>query len=340
VRILIVVGARPQFIKASPIVDAFEEVSVHPCIVHTGQHYDDEMSEVFFREMNIAQPDVNLGVRSLGQGRQVGEMLAGLENVMVDHEPEWVVVVGDTNSTLAGALAAAKLRIPLAHVEAGLRSYNRAMPEEINRVVADHVSDLLFVPTSLAAESLRAEGIAGEQVVLVGDVMYDAYQRFSSLVPPGPARLRGSGSGSDRYALATIHRAENTDDSRRLGIIIDALGLLAEEMAVIFPMHPRTRARLSEEAIAGLISRGVQVINPVGYLTMLSIERHAAVIVTDSGGVQKEAYFAKVPCVTLRNETEWTELVTAGWNRLCPPGDSRTMAALISAAAGYVLFVL
>lgn len=220
-------GHNPQFIKASLITAAFKEVLIHPYLVHTGQHYDDEMSEVFFREMNLTRPNVNLGIRSLGPGRQVGEMLVALEDVMEDQKPDWVVVVGDTNSTLAGALAAAKLRIPLAHAEAGLRSYNRAMPEETNRVVADHVSDILFVPTIGATECLRAEGIAGERVVLVGDVMYDAFLRFSSpgSVAPVPQRLSGDPFGG--YALVTIHRAENTDDASRLATIVHAVGLLA-----------------------------------------------------------------------------------------------------------------
>lgn len=331
-RILIVVGARPQFIKASPLLDAFESNGIRPYLVHTGQHYDDEMSERFFRELKIAQPDVNLGVRAAGHGRQTGEMLAALEGVMLEQSPDWAVVVGDTNSTLAGALAAAKLRIRVAHVEAGLRSYNRTMPEEINRVLADHVSDVLFAPTVGAVGCLRAEGIAGDHVLQVGDVMFDAFLRFSPL-SVAPAGLLDGENSLGEYVLVSIHRAENTDDEARLTRILQAVRILGERNQVIFPVHPRTAARAPKGVLSALRAGGVRVVKPVGYLEMLFLEQHAAVIATDSGGVQKEAFFAGVPCVTLRDETEWTELVASGWNQLCYPSlDAETMATMISNA--------
>ena len=287
--------------------------------MHTGQHYDENMSAVFFSELEIPEPDHNLGIGGGSHGLQTGRMLEALEHVIDAERPDRVLVYGDTNSTLAGALAAAKLRVPVAHVEAGLRSFNRAMPEEINRIVADHLSDLLFAPTSVAVNNLAREGIGPDRVWKTGDVMYDA-----AIFYAGKARLRSNfakslGLTPGRYAVATIHRAENTDDPARLTGVFDALAALASRLPVILPLHPRTRKALDAASPGRHWPAGLVVIDPVGYLDMVVLESQAQLVVTDSGGVQKEAFFYKVPCVTLRTETEWTELVAAGWNTLLDP---------------------
>jgi UDP-GlcNAc3NAcA epimerase len=306
-KILSVVGARPQFIKAAPVSRVLRRKHVE-VLVHTGQHYDDNMSDVFFRELDIPQPDINLGVGSGPHGAQTGGMMAGLEKVALEVKPDWVLVYGDTNSTLAAALVAAKLHIPLAHVEAGLRSFDRRMPEEINRVVADHVSDLLMCPTEVAVRNLAREGIE-RGVHLVGDVMYDAFLFNREAVRTRGGAVKKLGLEPGTFALATLHRAENTDDPERLRSILHGIDQSGLEVAL--PLHPRTRARL-----AGPPAARIRVLDPVGYLDMLALEEAAAVIVTDSGGVQKEAYFLAKPCVTLRDSTEWTETVEAGWNVL------------------------
>ena len=317
-KVLTVVGARPQFIKAAAVSRVLRKTrGATEILVHTGQHYDENMSDVFFRELEIPRPDFHLGIGSGSHGRQTGRMLAAIEKTILKSRPDRVLVYGDTNSTLAGALAAAKLKVPVAHVEAGLRSFNRAMPEEVNRVVADHVSDLLFAPTDTAVENLLREGISRRRVAKVGDVMYDAalfYSRKAESLSGVLERLRLH----DRsYVLATIHRAENTDDANRLRRIFDGLNHLSQEMPVVFPVHPRTRKALYR--VAGRDRSGVQIIPPVGYLDMVMLEKNARLVITDSGGVQKEAFFYRVPCVTLREETEWTELVKAGWNVLISP---------------------
>lgn len=306
-KIMSVVGARPQFIKAAPVSRVLRRQHAE-VLVHTGQHYDDNMSDVFFRELDIPEPDINLGVGSGPHGAQTGGMMAGLEKVALEVKPDWVLVYGDTNSTLAAALVAAKLHIPLAHVEAGLRSFDRRMPEEINRVLADHVSDLLLCPTEGAVRNLTREGIE-RGVHLVGDVMYDAFlfNLDTARKRDGVAKKLGLAPGS--FALATLHRAENTDDAERLRSILH--GIDRSGLEVVLPLHPRTRARLE-----GPPPARIRVLDPVGYLDMLALEEAAAVIVTDSGGVQKEAYFLGKPCVTLRDSTEWTETVEAGWNVL------------------------
>ena len=323
-KIVDIVGARPQFIKVGPVLRAIAEHNRHhpdrpieEVLVHTGQHYDDEMSRVFFEELELKEPDYHLGVGSGSHGYQTGEMLRRIEDVLLKEEPDWVVVYGDTNSTLAGALAAAKLHIPVAHVEAGLRSFNKRMPEEINRVLTDHVSDLLFCPTETAVEKLRREGIT-EGVHLVGDVMYDSVLYNAELAERKSDILNRLNLKPKEYALATIHRAENTDNPERLRSIFQALEEVAKEMPVIVPLHPRTRKRLSELRVNPEVG---SVLPPVSYLEMLLLEKHAKVILTDSGGVQKEAFFFRVPCVTLREETEWVETVEAGWNTLagCDP---------------------
>ena len=320
--ILTVVGARPQFIKAAAVSRALRRArGLREILVHTGQHYDRNLSRIFFRELDIPEPAINLGIGSGSHGAQTGRMLAALERVIARERPRWVLVYGDTNSTLAGALAAAKLKVPVAHVEAGLRSWNRAMPEEINRIAADHAADLLFAPTTAAVANLRREGISRERIVRTGDVMYDAALHYGAGAERASRVLDRLGLRRGDYVLATIHRAENTDDPRRLRAIFGALHRLAREVPVVMPLHPRTRGALSRLGWrAG--HPGLRIVEPVGYLDMVMLEKHARLIATDSGGVQKEAYFFGVPCATLREETEWVELVTAGWNALIPPSSA------------------
>jgi UDP-GlcNAc3NAcA epimerase len=331
-KVVTIVGARPQFVKAAMVSRALRKHrGCREILIHTGQHYDANMSARFFEELEIPEPDHNLGVGSGSHGDQTGRMLTLIEKILLQEKPDWTLVYGDTNSTLAGALAAAKLHIPVAHVEAGLRSFNRRMPEEINRVLTDHVSEMLFAPTKTAVVNLAAEGIGGKNVALVGDVMCDAaifYARRAAQTSPILKHLKLE---SNHYILATIHRAENTDALARLKIILRGLELVAKKIPVVLPLHPRTRAVMKS---VGLTAADVRIIEPVGYLEMIELERHAAVIATDSGGVQKEAYFHRVPCVTLRAETEWTELVRTGWNRLCPPKSTSLLAKTILAAIG------
>jgi len=311
--LLTVVGARPQFIKAAPVSHAFRRAGdVREILVHTGQHFDAAMSEIFFEELDIAPPAHNLEVNSLGHGAMTGRMLEKLEAVMQTEKPDAVMIYGDTNSTVAGALAAAKLHIPVAHVEAGLRSFNRRMPEEINRVVADHLSALLLSPTQTGVDNLRLEGIT-EGVHHVGDVMYD-------ITLTAVARARGQSAILAReeltpgaYQVATIHRAENTDDPERFERVLSWLERAAKASPVIMPVHPRTRKLLEAR---GRSLANVRLIAPLGYLDMAWLVNQSAGVMTDSGGLQKEAYFHRVPCTTLRDETEWVETVAAGWNRL------------------------
>jgi UDP-GlcNAc3NAcA epimerase len=326
IKIVSIVGARPQFIKAAPVSQALRErPDVSEVLVHTGQHYDDNMSAVFFRELDITPPQHNLGIGSGPQGAQTGRMLAAIEEVLLSEQPDWVIVYGDTNSTLAGALAAAKLHIPVAHVEAGLRSFNRAMPEELNRLVADHVADLLLAPTRAAIDNLAREGIAGPNVALVGDVMYDAVLHYGQVAEAQSTALDDLAVKPGQYVLATVHRAENTDDAARLGAIMSALRQLSDEIPVILPLHPRTRRAAEAAGLELGAGRRLRIVEAVGYLDMVMLERHARMIATDSGGVQKEAYFSRVPCVTLRTETEWVELVESGWNTLVPPVDPESV---------------
>jgi UDP-GlcNAc3NAcA epimerase len=324
-KVLSIVGARPQFVKAAPMMHALaNHTSV---LVHTGQHYDSNMSDVFFRELNIPAPDVHLGVGSGGHGAQTGAILSRLEPVLLESAPDWVVVFGDTNSTLAGALAASKLHLRIAHVEAGLRSFNRTMPEEINRIVADHVSDLLLCPGETAVANLAAEGIT-RGVHCVGDVMVDALHQAASRVAGRSGVLDALGLTSKSFVLATVHRAENTDDPARLREIVAALDAIGEP--VVFPVHPRTAKMLQTAALTP--AGHVRMIEPLGYLDMIQVEQAARLILTDSGGVQKEAYWLGVPCVTLRQETEWPETVRAGWNTLA--GADRAAIARAVASSG------
>jgi UDP-GlcNAc3NAcA epimerase len=318
-KVLTVVGARPQFIKAAPVSRVLRRTH-EEVLVHTGQHYDDNMSELFFRDLHLPEPDINLGVGSGPHGAQTGSMMAGLEKIALDVQPDWVLVYGDTNSTLAGSLVAAKLHVRLAHVEAGLRSFDRRMPEEVNRVVADHVSDLLLCPTQVAVANLAREGI-DRGVHQVGDVMYDAFLFNVEAANTQSRAMEKLGLERGGFALVTVHRAENTDDAERLHGIIR--GLQDSGQDIVLPMHPRMRSRLSEA-----LPPRIRVVEPVGYIDMLALEAAAAVIATDSGGVQKEAYFLGTPCVTLRDSTEWTETVDTGWNILVGADSKRIAEAM------------
>jgi UDP-GlcNAc3NAcA epimerase len=336
-----VVGARPQFVKLGPMCRAFDALSVGRRVthrvVHTGQHYDDAMSDAFFRDLEIPTPDVNLGIGSGSHGTQTGQMLARLEEVFLRERADLVLVYGDTNSTLAAALAAAKLHIPVAHVEAGLRSFRKDMPEEVNRVLADHVSTLLFCPTDAAVANLRREGIVSRSdaasamidapvVFQVGDVMKDAVDQNvrRAIARPNVAAKLGI-DGAD-YVVATVHRAENTDNPARLRSIAAAFGDVARDVPVVVPLHPRTRHAL---ATAGIETRsaGVHWVEPLSYLDMLQLVSGSKLVLTDSGGLQKEAYLLGIPCVTLRDETEWVELVETGWNRLAGADRERIVVA-------------
>lgn len=321
-KIVTVIGARPQFIKAAVVSRLLQEQpGVEEVLVHTGQHYDENMSDVFFTELGIPRPAHQLGIGSGGHGAQTGRMLEALEQVLTTVRPDKLLIYGDTNSTLAGALAASKLHIPIAHVEAGLRSFNRRMPEEINRVVADHLSAWLFAPTELAVRNLRNEGIRDDNIFLVGDVMYDAALFYGARAPA--ATVAALGLKPKQYVLATVHRAENTDPGPRLWALMEGLSAVAAEVPVVLPLHPRTRAVLQREGALAKYSKNLRLLEPVGYLDMVALEKHASVVATDSGGVQKEAFFHRVPCVTLRDETEWMELIDLGWNRLVPPLDAQ-----------------
>jgi len=384
-KIATIIGARPQFIKAAAVSRAIAAHNRAVCptaqaaaaianpgahngvapppvieeiLIHTGQHYDDGMSAVFFRELDIPEPKYNLNIGSGPHGRQTGRMLAAIEEVLLAEKPDWVLIYGDTNSTLAGALAAAKLHIPIAHVEAGLRSFNRRMPEEINRVVADQLSSLLLCPSQTAVDNLAAEGIGGkndekmgavphfpQRVVITGDVMADALQFAAAKVgakaapqaaavvadPATQASAHSDimarlGLQPQRYLLATVHRAENTDDPQRLSDILSAFAALDEP--VVFPAHPRTRKFLHEKNYQP--PPHVRLIDPVGYFDIVALEKSARLLLTDSGGMQKEAYWLKVPCITLRDETEWVETVDAGWNVLTGADDKKIIHAALN----------
>jgi UDP-GlcNAc3NAcA epimerase len=312
-----IVGARPQFIKAAAVSRAFDATpSIREILVHTGQHFDELMSAVFFDELSIPEPKYNLEVHGGPHGDMTGRMLSAIEQVLVAESPQAVIVYGDTNSTLAGALAAAKLHIPVVHVEAGLRSFNRRMPEEINRLLTDHLSELLFCPTNEAVKNLRVEGI-NKGVHMIGDVMYDA-TLFARSAATKRSRIHETlGIRPQEYSLCTVHRAENTDDPERFSGIIRYLEQQATHQRIVFPVHPRTRKLVDRSNVE---SKGLMLVDPVGYLDMHRLLSGATQVFTDSGGLQKEAYFHRVPCVTLREETEWVETVKAGWNRLWTDG--------------------
>jgi UDP-GlcNAc3NAcA epimerase len=330
-KIVSILGARPQFIKAAAVSHALSKSPVlAEEIIHTGQHFDTAMSEVFFRQMNIPEPTVNLGISGGSHAGMTVRMLVGIEKELVERKPDCVLVYGDTNSTLAGALAGAKLGLPIAHVEAGLRSFNRAMPEEINRIVVDKISVFLFCPSQASADNLRAEGIGVpppdstscpngadflQEVVVTGDVMVDAIRMFREKALMKTELLKRLGIESGTYILSTIHRQENTDNAVNLASIITAFGILAgPKKPVVLPLHPRTRLAMDRNGM--VFPEGVRVIEPVSYLDMLMLMEHAECIITDSGGIQKEAVTLGKPCVTMRSETEWTETVESGWNKL------------------------
>ncbi|MGB0370667.1 MAG: non-hydrolyzing UDP-N-acetylglucosamine 2-epimerase [Opitutales bacterium] len=316
IKIATIVGARPQFVKAAILsrkLGKYEHVDEF--ILHTGQHYDANMSDIFFKELGIPAPKYNLGVNQATHGAMTGKMLVDIEKVLIDEEPNMVVVFGDTDSTLAGALAAVKLRIPVAHIEAGLRSFKRAMPEEINRIVSDQIADLLFTPTLSAQKRLTTEEQVAGRVVFSGDIMYDiaidAVERIDS-----DSILKIYGLERHEYCLVTLHRAENTDDCVRLMCWIKGLEEIGARTQVIFPLHPRTRNRIEGLGVKLSDFPSINFIDPVGYFEMAALTKNAEKIITDSGGLQKEAFFHKVPCLILRNETEWTELVGSGWSQL------------------------
>lgn len=328
-KILTVVGARPQFVKAAAFAAALknrEVAAVTHVLAHTGQHYDEMMCEVFFRELGIASADFNLGVSRGRHGQMTGRMLERLEELLLVENPDWVLTYGDTNSTLAAALAASKLHIKIAHVEAGLRSFNMSMPEEINRIVADRLSHLLFCPTDTAVANLAREGIV-HGVHCVGDVMYDMALRFAEIASQRSDVLSRLALSSKGYALATVHRAENTDDPIRLEGVLRGLSRIARRIPVVLPLHPRTKARIKELTLEHLLA-SLKTVGPVSYFDMIVLEKNAAAVVTDSGGVQKEAFFFAVPCITTRDETEWVETVETGWNVLVGSDEERIAAAV------------
>jgi UDP-GlcNAc3NAcA epimerase len=330
-KIASIVGARPQFIKAAVVSRILRDTpGITETVIHTGQHYDGNMSDIFFRDLQL-RADYNLGVGSGLPGAQTGRMLERIEQVLLEIRADWAMVYGDTNSTLAGTLAAVKLHIPVAHVEAGLRCFDLHVPEELNRVVTDHASDLLFAPTTLAAENLLREDIHASRIFLTGDVMYDAFLQYagranhSGILEALPFR-------GQSYVLATIHRAENTDALPRLTAILEGLMDVAQDIPVVVPLHPRTRRALDQTRLLQGTVEGFHVINPVSYPDMMVLEQHARLIATDSGGVQKEAFFYRVPCVTLRARTEWEELVRMGWSLLAEPKSRDVVASAVRQA--------
>lgn len=312
-KVLSVVGARPQFIKAAMVSTALRNQGLTEVFVHTGQHYDYSMSDIFFKQLELPPPAYHLGIGGLLAGAATGRMMEELEKLMMAEKPDAVIVYGDTNSTLAGALSSAKLHIPIAHIEGGMRSYNRRMPEEINRVVTDHLSSFHFLTSQRPADWLKQEGIT-KGVHIVGDVMFDAVKKFSTIAP-SRVDLKTWAVAPKAYGLVTVHRAENTDDKSRLKNLFDGLIAVSEHLELILPMHPRTRKAVADLGLPALPSR-LRMVDPVGYFEMLVLEMNASMILTDSGGVQKEAFFSDVPCITLRDETEWIETVELGWNKL------------------------
>jgi UDP-GlcNAc3NAcA epimerase len=332
-KIVTIVGARPQFIKAAPVSRLLrEKSSLKEVLLHTGQHYDDKMSQIFFDELELARPDYNLNIGSSSHGKQTGEMLASIEEILLQEKPSRVLIYGDTNSTLAAALAATKLHIPIAHVEAGLRLFDQRVPEEVNRLIADQLSDILFSPTDLAVKNLRREGIAESRIHQIGDVMYDVALQYGDKAEQKSSILQRLKVDKKNYVLATLHRPENVDNKQRLETIFRAMRLVSEQIPVVFPVHPRTYKMLLAFNLMDQLPSNLKLIDPLGFLDMLMLEKHASVIATDSGGVQKEAFFHRVPCVVLYETTVWEELVDLGWNRVLLPVDSGNIAdALIQA---------
>ena len=311
-KILTIVGARPQFVKAAALSRALKKIEIEEVLVHTGQHFDENMAEVFFQQMDIPEPKFNLGINSLSHGAMTGRMLEEIEKVLIIEKPSAVVVFGDTNSTLAGALAASKLHIPVAHIEAGLRSFNMKMPEEINRILTDRISNYLFCPTEVAIKNLQAEGFEKFDINIInsGDVMYDVALYYSRFSGERSTIINDLGLNKRPFLLATLHRQENTDDLVRLNSIISALNFLSSEYKIVLPVHPRTRKIIQNENI----KLNFEPIDPVGYFDMIELLKHCKMVITDSGGVQKEAFFFEKHCLVIRDETEWTELVDLKYN--------------------------
>lgn len=333
-KIITIVGARPQFIKASAVSDAIQRINsqksvttktVKEIIVHTGQHFNSEMSDVFFKELKLPEPHYNLGINSKSHGAMTGRMLEKIEKILINEKPDLIIVYGDTNSTLAGALAAVKLKIRIAHIEAGLRSFNKKMPEENNRVIVDHCSDYLFCTSKTAVANLKREGIFDQRsqtneskqsksIFLIGDVMYDVFLKYLVQAENKSTILVKNNLSYQNYVLATIHRAENTDNPKNLISIFNGLRKIAATgIKVVIPVHPRTKNKIKDY---GIKTEGFDLLQPLGYLDLINLGKNARMILTDSGGIQKEAYWLAVPCLTLRNETEWTETTSARWNKL------------------------
>jgi UDP-GlcNAc3NAcA epimerase len=333
-KIATIVGARPQFIKAATVTRALiERGNVDEIIIHTGQHFDERMSDIFFQELNIPKPTHNLDIHGGRHGEMTGRMMIALESVITAEKPDCLLIYGDTNSTLAGALVAAKLNIPIAHVEAGLRSFNRAMPEEVNRIVADRLSELLFCPSETAVTNLANEGME-QGVFNVGDVMYDAALHFSNADDVRDRLSRDLSIGPKGFFLVTCHRAENTDDPLRLRAILEVLDALAASEKIVMPMHPRTHNCIEKYGFAKLTQK-LTLIPPASYAEMMFLASNAKKIITDSGGLQKEAFFFRVPCITIRDETEWVETVTLGWNQIVGADRARLLEAVASPTAGW-----
>lgn len=324
-KVLTVLGARPQFIKAAPVSRVIR-TEVEEVIVHTGQHYDQNMSDIFFEELNIPKPNYLLGIGSGTHGKQTAEMLTQIEEIILKEKPDCLIVYGDTNSTLAGSLAAAKLHIPIVHIEAGLRSFNKKMPEEINRILTDHLSASLLCPTDTAVDNLKNENIT-DGVINVGDVMYDAVMYNAEIAKTKSTILTTQSLTKGEYYLITIHRAENTDDKERLEGIFNALKQISGKK--VWPIHPRTKKMMTDYGFNLENIKDLQIIDPVGYLDMLTLEVNSKKIITDSGGVQKEAYFAKVPCITVRDQTEWVETLVDDANILTGTDTNKILAAVI-----------
>lgn len=332
-KIITIVGARPQFIKAAAVSRAIRDYNrsnsnchIHEIIIHTGQHYDENMSQVFFDQLDIPRPDYNLEIGGGTHGAMTGQMLEKIEHILMAERPDWVMIYGDTNSTLAGAVAATKIHIPVAHVEAGLRSFNMRMPEEINRILSDRVSTLLFCPTDTAVANLSAEGVNGGNVINVGDVMYDASMFYRDLAKEKSNILSELKLRRKEYVLVTCHRAENTDHVERLTQIILGLSEISKNTRIVFPLHPRTRKMITENGLMDKLE-SVEVIAPISFLDMVTLEESAYAIITDSGGVQKEACFFGIPCITMRDETEWVETIDSGVNVLVGANASKILQA-------------
>jgi UDP-GlcNAc3NAcA epimerase len=324
IKIVTILGARPQFIKAAAVSNALSQYSnIQEIIIHTGQHFDRNMSQLFFDEMHLPMPTYQLGIHGLPHGALTGRMMEGIESVLLTERPDWVMVYGDTDSTLAGALAARKLHIPVAHVESGLRSFNEAMPEEINRIVTDRISDLLFCPSETAVSHLHDEGRLTDnaRIVMCGDVMKDAARQFTPLMKVPATTL------PDRYILCTFHRAENVDNPQVLRQLLTALEQVCTTVPVVCPLHPHTRKSLESIKYA-VMESPILFIDPVGYLEMLYLLNHSTLVMTDSGGLQKESYYMERFCITLRNETEWTELVECGYNQIVGTDPERILKAV------------